>query len=259
MKKLALFLSIIFLSSTSSSCTLNLHQEQVVSKTYVVAASPQEPFSFINDEGALEGIDCELLQAIAEDQKINFEFQTMPSDEAFRAIDDGTADIAVSGIKITEDLQKNFDFTSPYLQSGIVMFTRKDNTKIKNIQDLSSQEQKKYIVAVKQNSDAQKYVNELASKYNFDIVYMHTSQEVFDSIANGDATAGFEDDVLVKYAISQNMPFQILTSKQDVRSYAMALKKDADSELMQKLDKGLRNVLNSGKYDNILKAHGLGQ
>ena len=54
----------------------------------------------------------------------------MGFDALFPAMNAGQIDVAMAGMSITEERKKQFLFTDPYYESGLMTIVRKDNTVI---------------------------------------------------------------------------------------------------------------------------------
>ena len=60
------------------------------------------PFEYQNDSGEYEGIDVELIKAIAEQQGFNVEISNPGFDAALNAVQAGQADAVIAGMSITD-------------------------------------------------------------------------------------------------------------------------------------------------------------
>lgn len=257
MKKILIILSVIAVLATVFACTAdNGEQEELKNKTYKVAVDGQcPPFSMKDKNGEYYGISVDLFKAVAMEQKLDYEFVETPTSAAEESIDKGNTDIFISGVKLTANNKKAFDFTGPYIQSGVVMFTSQNNNKINSKQDLSSSGDNKKKVAVLANTDAEEYAKELALKYDFEIVTFSTVNDVLSAVMSNNCVAGFEEKICINYALTENLPIKILGSEEYVRSYAYALKKDIDEDLIGIFDNGLERIINSGVYETLVSQY----
>ena len=79
----------------------------------------------------------DLIKAMA--KKMGYEKVTikgMGFDALFPAMNAGQIDVAMAGMSITEERKKQFLFTDPYYESGLMTIVRKDNTVIHSLADL---------------------------------------------------------------------------------------------------------------------------
>ncbi len=82
------------------------------------------PYEFLCGQ-EIVGIDVEICRAVARKLGKAFRAENMDFDSVIPAVISGKADIAASGITITEDRRKNVDFSIPYVTTGIVVIYRK--------------------------------------------------------------------------------------------------------------------------------------
>lgn len=78
------------------------------------------PYEFLRGQ-EIVGIDVELSRAVAQKLGDEFRVENMDFDSVIPAVISGKAQLAASGITITEDRKKNVDFSIPYVKTGIVV------------------------------------------------------------------------------------------------------------------------------------------
>ena len=114
--------------------------EQAIALCLVLAAAPARgadaltmateatfpPYEFLRGQ-EIVGIDVEICRAVARRLGKELRVETMDFDSVIPAVISGKADLAASGITITEDRRKNVDFSVPYVTTGIVVIYRKSN------------------------------------------------------------------------------------------------------------------------------------
>lgn len=67
-----------------------------------------------------------LAQAIADELGVKLEVTTMSFDNVLSSLQAGKADIAISGISVTDERKKTFDFSDPYYETQNAIIVRKD-------------------------------------------------------------------------------------------------------------------------------------
>ena len=82
------------------------------------------PYEFLRGHDIV-GIDVELSRAVADRLGRDFRAENMDFDSVIPAVISGKADLAASGITVTEDRKRNVDFSIPYVKTGIVVIFRK--------------------------------------------------------------------------------------------------------------------------------------
>ena len=78
------------------------------------------PYEFLRGQEVV-GIDVELSRAVAQKLGRAFRVENMDFDAVIPSVMSGKAQLAASGITITEDRRKNVDFSIPYVKTGIVV------------------------------------------------------------------------------------------------------------------------------------------
>lgn len=85
-----------------------------------VAVSPFEPMVIENPDGTFSGFDVELVEAISREVGFDVRYHRVP---VFRdlipSVRDGKADIGIGGVSITEEREKQVDFSHHYFASGL--------------------------------------------------------------------------------------------------------------------------------------------
>ncbi len=228
-------------------------------KTYIVGTDTTfAPFEFQDDSGKYVGIDIDLLNAIAEDQGFAVEFQSLGFNAAVQALEAGQVDGVIAGMSITADRQKQFDFSDPYFDSGVVMGVKapeegeeqKAEDAIKSYEDLKGKK-----VAVKIGTEGQAFAESIKDQYGFTTVTFDDSNSMYLDVRSGNSVACFEDYPVMAYAINQGVGMQIVTDKEAGSSYGFAVNKGKNPELLEMFNKGLASLKESGKYDEIVDAY----
>ena len=81
----------------------------------VIATSPDfPPFEELKSNGAVEGIEIDIMNIICEKLGVTLKIEQMDFDSVLPGVQAGKYDVGVSGISVTEKRQKNTLFTDPY-------------------------------------------------------------------------------------------------------------------------------------------------
>jgi PAS domain S-box-containing protein len=94
------------------------------------------PYSFVNDQGKIDGIAVEIMDILS--QRLAINFKTYPDSnwsKLYRAISKRKVDMIATMVN-RPDRAKWFSFTKPYLTKSLVIVTKQDNTSINNRNDL---------------------------------------------------------------------------------------------------------------------------
>jgi polar amino acid transport system substrate-binding protein len=115
----AMFVLALCLSSLSFGAgpVLDSVVEQGVLK--VAMSGDQQPFNFVyGKKKSVIGFDVDLAEALARLMNVKLEVIRMPFDELIVAVEDGRADMVISGMTITATRTRNVSFIGPYMISG---------------------------------------------------------------------------------------------------------------------------------------------
>lgn len=79
------------------------------------------PFTMKAESGVWSGVAVDLWEVIAEKNNFSFEYTTYPLAGLLEALESGVIDVAVAPLTITAEREKAFDFTLPFMQSGLAI------------------------------------------------------------------------------------------------------------------------------------------
>ncbi|MFC0274755.1 transporter substrate-binding domain-containing protein [Metabacillus herbersteinensis] len=208
------------------------------------------PFEF-EVEGEYTGIDIDIINAIAENQGIEIEFNPMDFGGIIPAMQANQLDVAIAGMSITDERKKVVDFSEPYFDAGLSLVVDKENTEITSIDDLKGKK-----VAVKKGTTGAEFAQEKAGEYGFEAVQFNDSPAMFQEVANGNADALIEDYPVIAYAIAQeDLGLQTVGERLNGDQYGIAVLKGENQDLLEKINKGLAELKEDGTYDEILKTY----
>lgn len=221
-------------------------------KKYTIATDTTfAPFEFRDPAtGDLTGIDMDILKAIAKDQGFEVEIQSVGFQAAVTAVDTGQADGVIAGMGITDERKKKFDFSEPYFDSGIQMAIAESDDEIKGYEDLKGK-----TVVAKTGTEGESVAKKLAKDYDFKIKGLDQSATMYESVKNGTAVAVFDDYPVLAYGVEQGNGLKIVTDKVPGSQYGFAVKKDKNTELLNAFNAGLKNLRESGEYDEIVNSY----
>ena len=132
MKKLFLGAMALFAAVTLVACgsKKDAYESIKENKKLIVAVSPDyAPFEFktlVDGKDQVVGSDIKLAQAIADELGVKLEVTTMSFDNVLSSLQSGKADLAISGISVTAERKKTFDFSDPYYETQNAIIVRKD-------------------------------------------------------------------------------------------------------------------------------------
>ncbi|RZS93413.1 response regulator [Aquimarina brevivitae] len=137
-------LVVIVLLFFSCSKTVSISTDE---QNYLNSAEPisvglfpyYPPYQFVDDQGDINGVFIDYLDAIEE--KLNYKFKRVQYDDWITLVDDaktGKLDIVLE-IQKTEERRDYLNFYAELFKSAHVLVTKKGNKSIKNLSDLKNQ------------------------------------------------------------------------------------------------------------------------
>ena len=78
---------------------------------------------------------------------------------------------------------------------------------------------------------------------------------MFDEVRTGNSQAVFEDYPVLAYGIAQGNGFKTVTPKEKGSSYGFAVNKGQNAELLKQFNAGLKNLKDSGRYNEIVNSY----
>lgn len=217
---------------------------------YIVATDTTfAPFEYTDKNGEFVGIDVEIMKAVAEDQKIDYELKSLGWDAAIAACQAGQANAMIAGASITDERKENGWIFSDGYYTATQCITVAADSDIKAVADLKGKK-----VAVKNGTKGADYANELKDKIGFEVTVLEDSPTMYQTVIGGQAAACFEDTPIMKYSIKeQGLALKVIDgSENEGGDYGVAVFSDAEKEFLEIFNKGLANIKANGKYDEII-------
>lgn len=216
-------------------------------EVYIVGTEPTfAPFEMKDEEtGEITGFDIELIKAIAEDQGFEVEIQAMGFDGLVNAIKTGTIDIVASGMTINEVRQKEVDFSTPYVNSGLALAVHADNEDVKSAKDLKDK-----TVSVQIGSTGAKQAQDFLDEGLLgDLKTFDTVDIVMREVDNGNVDATINDLPVTNAYIAKSDNSLKVIEELTSEEYGFAVQKG--SPLKAKIDAGLKNLKENGKIAEL--------
>ena len=223
------------------------------SKKYVIYSDNAfAPFEFLDTAtGKYTGVDMELMEAIAKDQKFEYEMHNEGFDAAMGAVQAGQADAMIAGMTINDTRKESYDFSEGYFADGSILVVAADS----DIADLSALSGQK--VAAKKGTTSTTYAESIMDQYGFELTYFEDSPTMYQAVITGTAVACFEDFSVIGWAIKNDgVALKTVGEVVNPGYYGFAVKKGQNAELIEKFNAGLANIKASGEYDEILSKYG---
>ena len=205
------------------------------------------PFESLNERGEIVGFDIDVARAVAERAGIRMKFVNTPWEGMFNTLDQGSSDILVSSITITEERRQSMDFTDPYFDSRQLIAVRSD-LPVTRFADL-----KTLRVAVQAGTTGDDAVAGLLGQTNSKLRRFETMALVLAELESGGADAVVADNGVLAHYVAQyaGTRFKAVDDPDFVvERYGMAVKKGR-ADLLAQLNQGLASIRADGTLARI--------
>ncbi len=222
-------------------------------KVWIIATDTSfKPFEYTDDKGQFVGIDMDILAAVAEDQGFKYDVQVLGWDASIAACQAGQADGMIAGASITEERKSSgWVFSDGYYDANQSMAVEASSD-IKGFEDLKGKS-----AAVKTGTMSAAYAESLAGEYGFTVTYFEDSPTMYQAVVGGQVAACFDDTPIMASNIKDTgIAMKIVDGTgNDPAAYGFAIFDSSKQELVDMFNKGLANIKENGKYDEILNKY----
>lgn len=209
-----------------------------------------EPFEMMAEDGkTIIGFDVDLINAIAEDQGLEVEMVNMEFDGLVMAVQNGQLDAAIAGMSVTPERQEQVAFTNTYYDAGLNIAVAADNTDINSEADLAG----KTVASQMGTTGAAKSLELKEAGLIAEVKLLDNINVCMLALGNGEVDAVIMDIPVNGAYVAANPDVAKIAApieSGEPESFAIAVSKD-NTELLDKLNAGLENVIASGKYMEI--------
>ena len=179
------------------------------SKEIKVAVSPASPPMLFDDKGQIVGVDMDIFQGYCQSRGCTIKVTPYDWAGMLGAVSSGQADVAFSGISITDKRKEAMDFSQPYYDNAWHLVSMKN----KNIQITDLNQLKKYSIGYPRGMAYDDLIkNELEPKgyYSLSKVKLYPSySEVVTELQIGNLDLAFiEEPVFLNYENKLKLPIQ---------------------------------------------------
>ncbi|UFJ40033.1 basic amino acid ABC transporter substrate-binding protein [Brevibacillus humidisoli] len=231
--------------------TNNQSGEGTAEKTYVVGTDAIYPPFEKMEADKISGFDIDVINAIAEAAGMKIEIKHTGWDPLFDGIEKGTVDLGISAITITDDRKQKYDFTEPYFEANQLIMVAEDSpvTKLADLKGMT--------IGVQGGT-----TGAIAVKKAFGDTYeglreYEDTPSAVDDFFNGRVQAVVADNgVLSLYTkTAAGKKFKLLKDDSFEKEYYGIMVKKGNSELLEKLNQGLKTIQDNGKLEEIHKQY----
>ena len=217
----------------------------------VVTEATFAPFE-LTEEGSDEiiGFDVDMMSAIAEDQGLTLEWKNLEFDSLIPALQSDQGDIICAGMnKLAGDRAEKVDFGDTYFESDLMLLVAKDSD-LTGI-DAVTPDMK---LASQIGTTGGDYVQALKDEGKIaDGVVLNQWTDCYLQLQNGDVQGVIVDKPVGDAYLNAHDDIAKFVGEKfgDHEEFAFAVQK-GNTELLDKLNAGLANLKESGKYQELV-------
>ncbi|WP_369411260.1 basic amino acid ABC transporter substrate-binding protein [Polycladospora coralii] len=205
------------------------------------------PFEKQEGNGDITGFDIEVLDAIAKASGLEYTIENTGWDPLFYGIDNGKIDAGISAITITDERKEKYDFTEPYFEAKQVILLPKDST----VTSLKGLEGKN--IGVQSATTGEVVVQQAFGKTYENLKGYDDTPSAIEDLKLGRLDAVVADNgVLLEYAKKLGSDkFKVIEDASFEPEYYGIITKKGNTQLLDKLNEGLKKIKEDGTYDKI--------
>jgi ABC-type amino acid transport substrate-binding protein len=198
------------------------------------------PFGLNNPQtGEVEGFDVDLGNYIADRLGVEPTFREATSDNRIPLLVDGTIDLILSTMTITEERDLEIDFSEPYyVANGDVLVP--GDSDIQSIDDLNGN-----TVCTALGSTYQETIKKEAPDAQLRLVDLYS--ECFDQVQTGQVDAVSTDNVILTGMVIQDDTLEILDLDYTTEPYGVGIT-EGDKEMKDFVDESVAEFIDSGAW-----------
>lgn len=245
MKKIFLLaVSLMLVLSSVAGCGSSEEKASTGKVLRIGTEATFAPFEFEGDDG-YTGFDMDIIRAVAEKMGRKAEIVNLGFDGLIPALNAGNIDVAIAGMTITPEREKQVNFSLPYYKSGLKVMVRKDEKNIKSIEDLVG---KKIAVQIG-TTGAMAAENVKDAK----VTSFNANTEAALELKNGGVDAVIQDLPVASYFLKNgggDAYAKLVGETLSAENYGVAVKKGND-ELTKEIGVAMNELVKSGEYKRI--------
>jgi polar amino acid transport system substrate-binding protein len=218
------------------------------------------PFEYI-ESGKFVGIDMDIAKILADELGLKLQVKDMEFDSVLIAVQNGTCDIAMAGLTVTERRRESVDFCQGYFNASQMVITRTENNSVGN--RMTADE-------VLTNLKGQKigvvfgFTGQFFAEGDEDFEFEGIEGADIKTYTTGSLAVAALKNGSVDYVIIDNVPAEILAAGNSgtklinvpltEEEYAFAVKK-GNSELLSKVNNILSAMKTDGRLSEIIRKY----
>ena len=217
-------------------------------REYVVASSATyTPFAFENKDKQIVGFDIDIVNAIAQKEKMKLRIVNTPFASIFASLNNGDVDFVISGVTINDKRKQSFDFSAPYFDARQLIAVPKSST-VKSLQDLKDKK-----VAVVSGSTGDDVISRVQGKTSANIRRFESTPLIMSELSGGGVDAAIGDNGVIAYRASLDPSLKTVEDPNFPKEHFGIVVRKGDKALLDRINAGLAAIRADGTYNTIYK------
>lgn len=242
----------------------------------VMATNAEFPPYEYKEGDKFVGIDVEIAQAVAKKLGMELVIEDVAFGSVLSGVAEGKYDMGMAGITVTEDRKKTMDFSDTYA-TGIQVIIVKDGSSIKTLDDLfefdadgnpTALKNPDIKVGVQENTTGDIFSSSSVAGWGFNdlnedesikvdrVVRYKSGAEAVSALKSDKVDCVIIDNEPAKSYVAANEGIHILEGDNEyaIEDYAICVKK-GNAELLEKINKALKELKEDGTIDKIIEKY----
>ena len=224
-------------------CFFHVRGNEVSRGIVIGAQIHNPPYSFLNDEGHIDGFSVDITKALMAVMKKDYSIVQGTLNENIDMLENGETDMIMS-ILFTAERGEKFIFSSGYIDYKHDLVSPKESV-IRDIDGISGKR-----VVVKEGGVAYDYLLETGIVVPDDIITLNDMSLGLKLIAEGGADVALIGNAMTRDIIARERLSGLELVKIDFRSYEFCMA-SANASLIRSVNNALNTIRADGTYDKI--------
>ena len=230
--------------SASSEASEAAAVETVEAGTLIMATNAAfPPYEMTTDDGGFEGIDVEIAGAIAEKLGLTLRIDDMDFDAALLSVQQGSADMVMAGVTVTDDRLTVMDFSDSYA-TGIQSIIVPEGSEIQSVDDLAG-----HVIGTQRGTTGYLYcVDEFGDE---NVIAYDNGLTAVQALNNGQVDCVVIDNAPAQEFVAANPGLKILDTEYANEEYAIGVAK-GNTQLLDAINTAIAELKADGTIQSIL-------
>ncbi len=232
-------------ATTADAASYTLSED---GKLHMATNAAFPPYESTTDDGGFEGIDIEIATAIADKLGLELVVDDMDFSSVITAVQGGKSDIAMAGLTVNEERQKNVDFTDSYA-TGIQSIIVTEDSDITSVDDLGNAS----AIGCQEGTTGYIYCSDTEENggYGDKAIAYQDGATAVQALLTGKVDAVVIDNNPAKAYVAANEGLKILDTSYAEEDYAIGVSKD-NPGLLEAVNTALQELKDDGTVQEIL-------